>query len=259
MGSAVNHTERLSSQDFTTLCERLRPQCEMLIAQYPNKRSALMPMLHLFVDDEGYASREAMRFCAELLDLTAADVESVVSFYTLFFQRPVGRYMLQVCRNLSCTLSGAEAIMSHCRERLGLQSLQTTEDGLFSYEEVECLAACDRAPCMQVNLEFVYDLTPQKIDEMLDAIRAGTYGVAPLAQTATPARTWILREDREIARGERSAGGVGVPDPDDAGGIGDESGVIMLDRIFADNARFAGRTRERVVVEPGPILEAITE
>ena len=91
--------------------------------------------------------------------------------------------MLQPCRGLACAINGAEDVMAYFREQLGVGHLETTADGLFSYEEVECLAACDRAPCMQVNLEFVYDLTPAKIDEMLAAMRAGTYAVEPLAQT----------------------------------------------------------------------------
>lgn len=247
------------SSDFEELRERLRPECERLIAQYPDRRSALLPIIHLFQSEEGYASREAMRAAAEMLELTLATVESVVSFYTLFFQRPVGRYMLQVCRNLSCLLGGAEDIMAYFREQLGIGHLQTTADGTFSYEEVECLAACDRAPCMQVNLEFVYDLTPQKVDEMLAAMRAGTYAAAPLPQRAKPATSWIVKPDGEIARGERSTGAQNVTDPDDAGGIGDSSGIIMLDRILRDPARFAGRTRERVVEEPAAILEAMRE
>ena len=91
--------------------------------------------------------------------------------------------MLQVCRNLSCIINGAEEIMAYFREQLGVGHLETTADGLFSYEEVECLAACDRAPCMQVNLRFKYDLTPKMIDDMLAAMRAGTYDVKPRPQT----------------------------------------------------------------------------
>ena len=101
--------------------------------------------------------------------MTPAVVESTVSFYTLFFRKPVGKYMLQVCRGLSCAINGAEDIMAYFREKLGIGHLETTPDGLFSYEEVECLAACDRATCMQVNLEFVYDLTPA--DDRRDAGR----------------------------------------------------------------------------------------
>ena len=147
-----------------------------------------------------------MRAVSEMLDLSLAVVESTVSFYTLFYRKPVGKYMLQVCRGLACTLNGAEDIMAYFREQLGIGHLETTDDGLFSYEEVECLAACDRATCMQVNLNFVYDLTPAMIDDMLVAMRAGKYAVAPLPQTQAPPKTWTLRQDMQVSRGEKSAG-----------------------------------------------------
>ena len=137
-----------------------------------------------------------MAAIAQLLELTLAVVESTVSFYTLFFRRPVGKYMLQVCRICRASINGAEDIMAYFREQLGIGHLETTEDGLFSYEEVECLAACDRAPCMQVNLDFVYDLTPKMIDDMLAAMRAGTYDVhAAGANRSSPARTWKVPQD----------------------------------------------------------------
>ncbi len=237
--------------EFTALYQRLLPECEALIGQYPDSRSALLPIMHRFQAEEGYVSPSAMRACAELLNVPTAVVESTVSFYTLFFRRPVGRYMLQVCRNLSCSMNGAEAVMEHFRERLGIGHLETTDDGLFSYEEVECLAACDRAPCMQVNLEFVYDLTPRIVDELLTAIREGTYPVAALAQTVAPGQTWIESQNATVAGGHKSAGAQEVTDPDNAGGIGDASGVIMLDRILAQKASYQGRTRERLVNEPG--------
>ncbi|MDQ6932354.1 MAG: NAD(P)H-dependent oxidoreductase subunit E [Candidatus Eremiobacteraeota bacterium] len=238
------------SGEFIALYERLRSECEAIIAQYPDSRSALLPIVHRFQAEEGYVSQSAMRACAELLNLPPAVVESTVSFYTLFFRRPVGRYMLQVCRNLSCSINGADDIMTHVRERLGIGHLETTGDGLFSYEEVECLAACDRAPCMQVNLEFVYDLTPRIIDEMLAAIRGGTYGVPPLPQTAAPGRTWIESQNATVAGGYKSSGAQQVSDPDNAGGIGDATGVIMLDRILRHKSSYEGRTRERLVNEP---------
>jgi hypothetical protein len=177
-------------------------------------------------------------------------VESTVSFYTLFFRKPVGKYMLQVCRGLACSINGAEDIMANFREKLGVGHLQTTDDGMFSYEEVECLAACDRAACMQVNLEFVYDLTPQMIDEMLEAMRAGTYQVAPMAQTDTPERTWKVVQDAQVSHGGKSIGALDQPNPNNGGGI-DKDGVIMIDRIIAQEARFKGRTKERLAnVEP---------
>jgi NADH-quinone oxidoreductase subunit E len=238
------------AEEFPKLLERLRPQCEEIIARYERPRSALLPLIHLFQEHEGYASKEAQCAVAEMLQLTPAVVESTVSFYTLFFRKPVGKYMLQVCRGLACSINGAEDIMAYFREKLGIGHLETTPDGLFSYEEVECLAACDRATCMQVNLDFVYDLTPQMIDEMIDAMRAGTYPVAPMAQTDKPQRTWKVVQDTQVSHGGKSIGALDQPNPNNAGGI-DKDGVIMLDRILTQEARFKGRTKERLVnIEP---------
>ncbi len=209
-------TER--EKNFPQLLARLKPQCESIIAQYEEKRSALLPLMHLFQEYEGFVSRDAMRAAAEMLGLTVAEVEATVSFYTLFYPKPVGKYMLQVCRGLACTINGAEDIMAYFREKLDIGHLQTTPDGTFSYEEVECLAACDRATCMQVNLEFVYDLTPQKIDEMLAAMRAGRSETAPMEQTEKPGSTWTIPQDAQIAKGGKSRGAAGVPRPDNAGG-----------------------------------------
>ncbi|HET9096330.1 MAG TPA: NAD(P)H-dependent oxidoreductase subunit E, partial [Candidatus Baltobacteraceae bacterium] len=134
--------------------------------------------------------------------------------------------------------------------KLGVGHLQTTDDGLFSYEEVECLAACDRATCMQVNLEFVYDLTPQMIDEMLDAMRSGAYPVPAMAQTDKPARTWKVLQDTQVSHGGKSIGAVDQPNPNNGSGV-DKDGVIMIDRILAQQSRFTGRTKERLAnVEP---------
>ena len=248
-------TER--EKNFPALRERLGPECERIIAQYEQKRSALLPLMHLFEEQEGFVSREAMRTAAEMLDLTQAEVEGTVSFYTLFYPRPVGRYILQVCRGLACSIDGAEEIMAYFRAKLGIGHHQTTEDGLFSYEEVECLAACDRATCMQVNLEFVYDLTPQAIDDMLAAMRAGTYAVLPLPQTEKPAATWAVRQDDQVSTGRKSPGAVGVESPNNAGGVGDASGVIMLDRIVNRQVAFHEATRERAVIDSSAIVNVV--
>lgn len=239
------------AQDFPALLERLRPQCEEIIGRYEHSRSALLPLIHLFQEHEGYASPQAQRAVADMLKLTPAVVESTVSFYTLFFRKPVGKYMLQVCRGLACSINGAEDIMAYFRQKLGIGHLQTTEDGLFSYEEVECLAACDRATCMQVNLDFVYDLTPQLIDEIIDAMRAGSYEAAPMAQTESPGRTWKVLQDGQISHGGKSIGAIDQPNPNNGSGI-DKDGVIMIDRILAQQPRFQGRTKERLAnIEPG--------
>jgi NADH-quinone oxidoreductase subunit E len=246
-------------KDFPALLERLRPECERIIAQYEQKRSAVLPLMHLFQQNEGFVSSQAMQATAEMLDVTPAEVESTVSFYTLLYRRPVGRYMLQVCRGLACTINGAEDIMAYFREKLGVGHLQTTDDGLFSYEEVECLAACDRATCMEVNLEFVYDLTPQKIDEMLAAIRAGTYPVEPMVQTEPPGPSWHVAPDVEIAAGKKAPGATGVESPDNAGGVGDASGIIMLDHIINRDVYFFGRTQERAVVDSRSVVKTVEE
>jgi NADH-quinone oxidoreductase subunit E len=230
---------------FDEMIARLAPEVDALVAQYEDSRSALLPMAHLYQDHEGYVSPNAIAAIAYRLGLTPAVVESTVSFYTLFYRKPVGKYMLQVCRNLSCMLNGAEEIMAYFRERLGVDHLETTGDGLFSYEEVECLAACDRAPCMQVNLEFFFDLTKANVDDMLAAMRGGMFPVKPLVQTKPPGRSWHVVQEA----GKKSAGGVGVVDPNNAGGLGDRSGIIMLDRLLADPS-FAQRTYERAAHEP---------
>jgi NADH-quinone oxidoreductase subunit E len=229
---------------FDDIYVSVRPECDAIIAQYEDRRSALLPMAHLFQEHEGYVSTNAIAAIAHLLAITPAAVESTVSFYTLFFRKPVGKYMLQVCRNLSCILNGAEEIMAHFRERLGVGHLETTADGFFSYEEVECLAACDQAPCMQVNLEFVHKLTRSDVDDLLAALRAGSHGVQPLVQTKPPERTWSVAQDT----GRKSKGGIGVPDADNAGGIGDRTGIIVLDRFLADPS-FAQRSSERLTRE----------
>ena len=234
-----------SDETFQALFVKLRPECEGLIGLYEDSRSALIPMAHLFQEHEGYTSPNALAAIAYLLKQPLSVVESTVSFYTLFYRKPVGKYMLQVCRNLSCIINGAEEIMTYFREQLGIGHLETTADGLFSYEEVECLAACDRAPCMQINLRFKYDLTPQMIDAMLVAMRGGSYDVKPKPQTKMPGRTWKVAQDH----GRKSAGGVGVSNPNNAGGVGDRSGVIMLDRIVND-VQFAQRSHERLAHEP---------
>lgn len=226
--------------------DRLCDEARLIIAEYEDSRSALLPIIHRFQEEEGYVSASAMRATAEWLDLPLSVVESTVSFYTLFFRRPVGKYMLQVCRNLSCSINGADEIMARFRERLGIGHLETSEDGLFSYEEVECLAACDRAPCMQVNLDFVYDLTPDLVDAMIAGIREGRYGATdPLIQTVKPDRSWRVSQET----GKKSPGARGVSDPDAPGGIGDASGRAALRHIVDDVPAVGLRTRERLVHE----------
>jgi NADH-quinone oxidoreductase subunit E len=229
---------------FDALYRRLLSEIEPLIAQYEQKRSALIPLAHLFQEHEGYVSADAQAAIAYLVGEPLAVVESTISFYTLLFRKPVGKYMVQICRNLSCMLNGADGIMAYAREQLGVAHLETTDDGLISYEEVECLAACDRAPCAQVNLEFVYDLTRESVDAMIAAIRAGKHPIAPMAQTAKPGRTWKVEADT----GRKSAGAMGVQQPNNAGGVGDKSGMVMFDLIVG-KPQYEQRSNERLLRE----------
>lgn len=235
---------------FAGVLAKVEPDARTLIAAYPDSRSALIPLAHRFQQEEGWLSPAAIAQIAQWLDLTVAEVESTVSFYTLFFRRPVGRYMIQPCRNLSCMIGGAEETNAYFREKLGIGHLQTSADGMFSYEEAECLAACDRAPCAQVNLEFVYDLTKEKIDEMIDQMRAGTFSISPLPQTAAPGPDWHVA----AVTNRKSAGAQDVVSPNDAGGMGDASGASMLRRLVADPAPVDVRPTDERLVREAPAI-----
>jgi NADH-quinone oxidoreductase subunit E len=124
---------------------------EALLARYPDKSAALLPALRVIQDEAGYITREAEAWVAEKLSLQPIRVREVLTFYTMFRRRPLGRTVIRICRNLSCTLAGAEDIIGFLRERLGLGSGDTTPDGRISLDIVECLGNCDQAPCLQVN------------------------------------------------------------------------------------------------------------
>jgi NADH-quinone oxidoreductase subunit E len=142
-----------------------------LVAKYPRPQSALIPFLQYCQAQDGYVTAEAIRDGAELAGITPSQVESIASFYTLLFKQPAGKHKIQVCRTLSCMLRGAEDLQGYIKRRLGIGHLETSADGQFYYEEVECLAACDRAPCLQHNLEYHYDVTPAAFDALLEQWR----------------------------------------------------------------------------------------
>jgi NADH-quinone oxidoreductase E subunit len=144
-----------------------------LPARFPEIRSAVMPALDIAQEELGYLTPETMSQVAELLKLDPGYVEGVATFYTLFHLAPVGRHHFSVCTNLSCTLRGAVGICDHIKERIGVREFkEVTPDGLFSIEEVECLGACEYAPMMRYQHRFHYDLTPEKVDALIDAARA---------------------------------------------------------------------------------------
>ena len=139
---------------------------------YPVKRSALVPMLLYAQDEVGYVSDEVVAEIAVRLDLLELDVRNVLSYYSMLRTKPAGKYNVQVCTNISCMLRGGYDILDHCKKALGIGHKETTEDGLFSLEEVECIGACCWAPAVQVNYDFHDDLTPAKMDAVLETYRA---------------------------------------------------------------------------------------
>lgn len=144
-----------------------------IIGRYPRAQSALIPLLHLAQEQDGWVTEEAMAHIAELLDLTPAEVLGTCSFYEMFKREPVGRWVVNVCTNLACMLTGAEELLEHAEHRLGARAGSTTSDGAFTLEEVECIAACDGAPCLQVNYRYFVNVTPERFDQLVDDLRAG--------------------------------------------------------------------------------------
>jgi NADH-quinone oxidoreductase subunit E len=146
----------------------LEQRFQKLVSQYPWKRSALIPLLLYAQDEVGYLSDEVITDIARRVELTELEVRNVISYYSLLRTKPAGKYVVQVCTNISCMLRGAEEVFDHCREKLGVDHKEVTRDGTFSLEEVECIGACSWAPAVQVNYDFHLNVTPRKMDAILD-------------------------------------------------------------------------------------------
>ena len=142
-----------------------------IISRYPVAKSALIPLLHIAQEQEGWVTDAAMRQIAELTDTTPAEVKGTGSFYEMFKFHPVGKYMVNVCTNLSCQLLGGEELLAHAEKTLGVKAGGTTADGMFTIEDVECIAACTEAPCLQVNYRYRLRVTDEDFDELIDDIR----------------------------------------------------------------------------------------
>jgi NADH-quinone oxidoreductase subunit E len=154
--------------DETTLAE-LRE----IAGRYPQGRSGLLPMLHLVQSAEGRVTAEGIEACAEILGLTAAEVSGVATFYTMYKRRPMGDYHVGVCTNTLCAVMGGDVIFERLKEHLGVGNDETTEDGKVTLEHVECNAACDFAPVVMVNWEFMDNMDPQSATQLVDDLRAG--------------------------------------------------------------------------------------
>ena len=144
---------------------------EATVARYPKKEAAMLPVLYIAQREFGHLGPQAIEYVARLMDQAPARVQGVVSFYTMYYTKPIGRYHIQVCRTLPCALRGAEQVTELLKKKLGIECGQTTVDHRFTLSEVECLASCGTAPMMQVNDDYYENLTEEKIDEILNGLK----------------------------------------------------------------------------------------
>jgi NADH-quinone oxidoreductase subunit E len=176
-----------------------------IIARYPKQKSALIPLVHLSQEQNGYVTEDAMRHVAELIGVTPAEVYGTASFYEMFRFEPTGKYLVNICGTMSCQLMGAESLMHHAEHTLGIKAGSTTSDGLITLQHAECQAACTEAPTLQVNYRHRYRVTPEAFDELVADLRSGA-----LDDEIPPHGT--LARHRQQIPADRT---VGAPDPDD--------------------------------------------
>ena len=182
---------------------------QAIIARYPKPRSALVPLCHLAQEQDGYLTEDAMEHIAELIGTTPAQVYGTASFYEMFKLHPIGRYCVNVCTNISCQLLGGEELLHHAEETLGIRAGGTTSDGVITLEDVECIAACTEAPCLQVNYRYRHRITLEEFDQLIEDLRAGK-----LDDEVPPHGT--LARIRQHIPADRAAGNAdpaGVPEP----------------------------------------------
>jgi NADH-quinone oxidoreductase E subunit len=154
------------------ISEQARQRMRDLAARYPVARSAVMPSLHIAQQEEGYISEAGLQAVAGALNMTVDDVESVATFYTMYYQKPQGQKIIKICNSISCYLRNCDPLIAHFEQRLGIKAGETTPDGNYTLMTVECLASCSTAPALQVNGEFVENVTIERADELLDSLDA---------------------------------------------------------------------------------------
>jgi len=160
------------------LREKYKTEIDEILSRYPVRRSALLPLLYLAQQEEGYVSEAAMKEIAGILRLTPPQVYETVTFYTMLNLRPVGKFHIQVCKSLMCALVGSDTLLGWLEVRLGIKPGETTKDGLFTLSKVECLAACGTGPMIQINDDYYERLTEEKVDRILAGLKRD--GTSPL-------------------------------------------------------------------------------
>ncbi len=176
-----------------------------IIARYPRPKSALIPLLHLSQEQNGYITREAMQHLGELVGVTSAEVYGTATFYEMFKFEPVGKYLINICRTMSCALMGANELMHHAEKKLGVNAGGTTSDGMFTLAHAECQAACTEAPTLQVNYRYRLRVTPTDLDNLIDNLRDNK-----LKDEFPP--HGVLAKVQQVIPADRA---VGVKDPED--------------------------------------------
>ena len=190
---------------------RLNPDrvaiAQEIIGRYPVKRSALIPLIHLAQEQDGYVAEDAMEHIAELIGCTPAEVYGTGSFYEMFKFHPVGKYVVGVCTNISCMLDGGYELLAHAEEKLGIRTGGTTQDGLFTLEDMECIAACTEAPCMLVNYRYFHKVSNAGFDQVVEDLRAGRlsetvppHGTLARVRQTVPADRWAASGTAEPPR-----------------------------------------------------------
>ncbi len=156
------------------ISEQAKQRMHALATRYPVARSAVMPALHIAQQEEGYITAEGLRAVADAVDMTVDAVESVATFYTMYYQHPQGKQVIKVCTSISCYLRNCDALVEHLEHRLGIKRGETTPDGSYTLMTTECLASCGTAPVIQVNDEFVENVTLEKADTVLSQMSKST-------------------------------------------------------------------------------------
>jgi len=208
-------TEHVTGQP-EPFSEQTRKRAREIIARYPKPRSALLPLLHLVQSVEGFVSQDGIRYCAEALGLSTAEVSAVATFYTMYKRTPCGEHLVSVCTNTLCAALGGDEIYERLQNRLGIGHEETAGEpgtrGSITLEHAECLAACDLAPVLQVNYEYYDNQTPQSAVELVDALRRGERPHPTRGAPLTDLRTVELELAGVFDDLERTVEGLSVAD-----------------------------------------------